>query len=197
MAYCKKCGNELETNSDFCTECGTKVIEKNTTRKAVYDGKIHKCPNCGEVLKSFVSICPACGFELNEKKVAEALKKFIDEVNNCENMIANNSNIHNGWSLWSGSKRFWWIILNICFLCIPLVIYLTLPLVKIKFTPKLTKEEKQMESLVENFPFPNDRESIIAALIFVKEKTDFISKESINRKNAYWLRLWCSKAEQA
>src|SRR5699024_6007222 len=44
--------------------------------------------------------------------------------------------------------------------------------------------------------FPNDRESIIDALIFAKEKMDFISKEEMNRKNAYWFRLWSSKAEQ-
>lgn len=53
-----------------------------------------------------------------------------------------------------------------------------------------------MASLIENFLFPNDRESILSALVFVKEKIDFISKETINRKNAYWVRLWCAKAEQ-
>ena len=36
----------------------------------------------------------------------------------------------------------------------------------------------------------------MSALIFAKEKIDFISKESINRKTAYWMRLWCTKAEQ-
>ncbi len=60
----------------------------------------------------------------------------------------------------------------------------------------LSKEEQQLVSLIEKFPFPNDRETILAAPIFAKEKIDFISKENIDRKSAYWVRLWCSKAEQ-
>lgn len=197
MAFCKKCGNELEKDDEFCTECGTPVTSKKNERKIVYDGKIHKCPSCGEVIKSFVAICPTCGFEFNEKIVANSLQKFIDKVNECEKIIAENAtNENKGWSSWSKSKRFWWVVLNIFFACIPLVIYLSMPLIQIKTTPKLSKEEKQMQSLVENFPFPDDRESIIAALIFAKEKMSYISKENISRKNAYWIRLWCLKAEQ-
>ena len=167
-----------------------------TERKTVYDGAIHKCPSCGEVVNSFVSICPACGFELGQKKVSSTLEKFIDKVNECDRLIANSPNAKTGWASWSGSKKFWWVVLNIFFMCIPLVIYLVLPLVLIKSTPKLTNEEKQMVSLIENFPFPNDRESILAALVYAKEKIDFISKEKIDRKSAYWMRLWCAKAEQ-
>lgn len=167
-----------------------------TERKTVYDGAIHKCPSCGEVVNSFVSICPACGFELGQKKVSSTLEKFIDKVNECDRLIANSPNAKTGWASWSRSKRFWWVVLNIFFMCIPLVIYLVLPLVLIKSTPKLTNEEKQMVSLIENFPFPNDRESILAALVYAKEKIDFISKEKIDRKSAYWMRLWCAKAEQ-
>ena len=112
-------------------------------------------------------------------------------------MIANSPQAgKTGWASWNKSKRTWWVILNILFVCIPLAIYVALPLLLVKSTPKLTNEEKRMASLVENFPFPNDRESILSALVFVKEKIDFISKETINRKTAYWMRLWCAKAEQ-
>ena len=198
MAYCINCGQELADEAKFCAGCG-KVVNKNsstTERKTVYDGTIHKCPNCGEVIESFVSICPACGFELGGKQVSTALEKFIDKVNECDRLIASTPAAKTGWTSWSKSKRFWWVVLNLIFMCIPLVIYLVLPLVLIKSTPKLTKEEKQMVSLIENFPFPNDRESILAALVYAKEKIDFISKEKIDRKSAYWMRLWCAKAEQ-
>ena len=30
MAYCKKCGNKLDHDADFCTECGTPVSTKET-----------------------------------------------------------------------------------------------------------------------------------------------------------------------
>lgn len=195
--FCKKCGNRLEQDADFCNNCGLSVTNKSNERKMVFEGKIHKCPNCGEVVKSFVGICPACGFEFNDKKVSETLQKFIDKITECERKIVDNSQYEkNGWSSWSRLKKTWWIILNI-FLCgIPIIISLYISLFKLIIPPKLTREERQMKSLIENFPFPNDRESIITALLFIKEKMLFISKEKISRKNAYWLRLWCLKAEQ-
>ncbi len=171
-------------------------MSNDSKRRITYDGEIHKCPNCGEVINSFVSICPACGFELNGKNVASSLLAFIEKVNECDKRIANTPHSKTGWTSWSKSKRVWWVVLNVLFLCIPLVIYLVWPLVRIKATPKLSTEEKQMVSLIENFPFPNDRESILAALVYTKEKIDFISKEKANRKSAYWMRLWCAKAEQ-
>lgn len=40
--------------------------------------------------------------------------------------------------------------------------------------PKLSKEEQQMVSLIENFPFPNEREASLSALIFVKEYVNIL-----------------------
>ena len=201
MAFSSNCGQQLDDKAKFCSACGTsrpvQQTEDENKRKTVYEGEIRKCPNCGEVIDAFTAKCPACGFELNSKKVSSVLQDFIKEINECEKTIANSSAAgKGGWSSWSKSKRFWWVVLNLLFVCIPLVIYLALPLVTLKSTPKLTAEEKKMASLIENFPFPNDRESILSALVFAKEKIDFISKESIDRKTAYWMRLWCAKAEQ-
>lgn len=201
MAFCSNCGQQLDDKAKFCSACGAaRPVQQpanETKRKTVYEGEIRKCPNCGEVIDAFTAKCPACGFELNSKKVSSVLQDFIKEINECEKTIANSpTSGKSGWASWSKSKRFWWVVLNLFFLCIPLVIYLALPLVTMKSTPKLTTEEKRMASLIENFPFPNDRESILSALVFAKEKIDFISKETINRKTAYWMRLWCAKAEQ-
>lgn len=201
MAFCSNCGQQLDDKAKFCSACGTARLVQQTAnenkRKTVYEGEIRKCPNCGEVIDAFTAKCPACGFELNSKKVSSALQDFIREINECEKAIANSpTSGKSGRSSWSKGKRFGWVVLNIFFLGIPLVIYLALPLVTMKSTPKLTTEEKRMASLIENFSFPNDRESILSALVFAKEKIDFISKETINRKTAYWMRLWCAKAEQ-
>ncbi len=197
MPFCTNCGKALADSAKFCFECGAPVNDSSSERKTVYEGEIHKCPNCGEVLNSFVSICPACGFELNNKQVNSVLQNFIRNINECEHVIANSPKAGKiGWASWSKGKRFWWVVLNIFLVCIPLAIYIALPLIAVKSTPNLTTEEKRMASLIENFPFPNDRESILSALVFAKEKIDFISKETVNRKNAYWMRLWCAKAEQ-
>lgn len=202
VAYCSHCGQQLTYGAKFCSECGapTQVayqhIQANERRKE-YVGSIRKCPACGEEITSFTAICPACGHELNSTKVSSTLERFMEQVNKCEELIANSQSPNGtGWSSWSKSKKVWWVIFNIFFTCIPLVIYLIIPLIRIKSTPKLSKEEKQMASLIENFPFPNDRESILEALVYTKEKIDFISKEKVDRKSAYWMRLWGSKAEQ-
>ena len=200
MAFCTNCGQPLSDEAKFCPKCGKSIDQVYTNqsqRRTVYEGELHKCPNCGEVFDSFTAKCPSCGFELNGKQVSSSLKNFIDEISRCEKTIANDPQTNKiGWASWSNSKRFWWVVLNVFLLCIPLVIYLVLPLILINQTPKLTQEERRMASLIENFTFPNDRESILNALIFAKEKIDFISKEKVDRKTAYWMRLWCAKAEQ-
>lgn len=205
MAFCTNCGQELAQGAKFCASCG-KAVDSNSTyqRKTVYDGVIHKCPNCGEVLSSFLANCPACGFEFNSKKVNSSLKEFIEEINECDRKIANNPlPAKTGWSSWSKAKRIFWVILNVIFFGLPLIIYLyvkvfliILPLVRYGSTPKLTADEKRKVSLIENFPFPNERESILESLLFVKAKVSFLASEKIDRKNAYWIRLWSAKASQ-
>lgn len=204
MKCCNNCGQQMENDVRYCPNCGMPAQEvcqgkasgSANERRQEYVGNIKKCPSCGQEISSFMAICPSCGHELNSTKVSATLEKFITQVNVCERLVANSPSGSVGWSSWSKSKKVWWVIFNIFFSCIPLVIYLVYPLITIKSTPKLSKEEKQLASLIENFPFPNDRESILEALVYVKEKIDFISKEKIDRKSAYWMRLWCSKAEQ-
>lgn len=85
MAFCTKCGNELNENARFCSNCGTEIKEKNEDkRKMVFDGKIHKCPSCGEILKSFITNCPTCGFELRDVKVSSAVKELALKLEEIE-----------------------------------------------------------------------------------------------------------------
>lgn len=204
MAYCSNCGAKLVDGSKFCANCGAptaiKVQEetknKQTERRTEFVGSIKKCPSCGEEVTSFTAICPSCGHEINSREVSDTLDKFAAQVSACERLSSQSQTGNMGWASWSTSKKVWWVIFNILFVCIPLAIYCGAPLITIKSTPRLTKEEKQLASLIENYTFPNDRESIIEGLIYAKEKIDFISKEKIDKKSAYWMRLWCSKAEQ-
>lgn len=204
MAFCSNCGKELADGAKFCFECGTPVRKVDeTARRTVYSGEIHKCPSCGEVLQSMTAICPACGHELNSAKLASALKEFIDEINECDKIIANTPKKElpkKGWKNWKKSIRILWVILNIFTSCIPLVIYLTLPLfrplLRSNSTPELSSTEQRKVALIENFTFPNDRESVLEALLFTKSKMAFLASEKANEKNAFWLRLWNTKATQ-
>ena len=204
MAFCSNCGKELAAGAKFCFECGTPVEKTDeTVRRTVYSGEIHKCPVCGEVLQSMTAICPACGHELNSAKLASALKEFIDEINECDKIIANTPKKElpkKGWKSWKKSTRILWVILNIFTSCVPLVIYLTLPLfrplLRSNATPELSSTEQRKVVLIENFTFPNDRESVLEALLFTKSKMAFLASEKANEKNAFWLRLWNTKATQ-
>lgn len=86
MPFCKNCGIELDKDSNFCPECGTAINKnKNTERKTVYDGEIHKCPSCGENLESFMVFCPSCGYEIRGKN--DSLVKELSEKINLINSI--------------------------------------------------------------------------------------------------------------
>lgn len=204
MAFCSNCGKELAAGAKFCFECGTPVGKTDeTVRRTVYSGEIHKCPSCGEVLQSMTAICPACGHELNSAKLTSALKEFIDEINECDKIIANTPKKElpkKGWKSWKTGTRVFWVILNLFTSCIPLVIYLSFPLLKPflkkNAMPELTSDEKHKVSLIENFAFPNDRESLLEALLFVKSKMAFLASEKADERNSYWMRLWNTKATQ-
>lgn len=204
MAFCSNCGKELAAGAKFCFECGTPVEKTDeTVRRTVYSGEIHKCPACGEVLQSMTAICPACGHEINSAKLASALKEFIDEINECDKIIANTPKKElpkKGWKSWKKSTRILWVILNIFTSCVPLVIYLALPLfrplLRSNATPELSSTEQRKVALIENFTFPNDRESVLEALLFIKSKMAFLASEKANEKNSFWLCLWNTKATQ-
>lgn len=206
MPFCMNCGQQLPERAKFCSGCGTamgEVKSEETQRQQEWAGNIIKCPSCGEDIPSFTAICPACGHEISSAKVSSALKEFIDEINECDKIIANTPKKElpkKGWKTWKKSTRILWVIFNIITSCIPLVIYLTLPLFKpllrSDVSSKLLPMEQRKVALIENFTFPNDRESVLEAMLFVKSKMAFLASEKANEKNAFWLRLWNTKATQ-
>jgi predicted RNA-binding Zn-ribbon protein involved in translation (DUF1610 family) len=198
MAFCSSCGAKLEDGARFCPYCGTQTQQSNYKYKRTeeYAGKIIKCPACGSELPSFTAVCPSCGHEINSSRVSNSLKSFISQIDDCDRRIANSPEVSKkGWSTWGKGKKFGWVILNFYLACIPLMIYLIYPLLRIDKAPALTNEEKLKATFIENFPFPNDRGSILEALMFIKSKVSFLVTKDVNANNAYWTRLWTKKAE--
>ena len=183
----------------FCSECDVKqeVTDNTSVRKQEFIGIVKKCPSCGEELKSLTGICPSCGHEINNKIVNKSLKEFIDKVSELENNIDGYSAIEKkGWSTWNGGIRLGWILLNMLFILIPLVFYYIWKLISLVNVPKLEKEEKDLSYFIQNYQFPNDRESILEALIYVRDKINFIANYSINKKTYYWTKIWVNKARE-
>lgn len=204
MAFCSNCGKGLEEDAAFCSRCGIPVskledtaVEKFSKEEIEEDFQIKRCPSCGYGIPSFVAFCPACGNEFRSAKVSDTLYKLVSQVDECEKEIARNQKTYSsGYMSWSSSEKFFWIIFNILLFMIPLCIYFIWPMFFVRRAPKLSLEEKKLVNLIENFPIPNDRESVLETLVYTKEKIDFISKERIDSKNFYRTRLWIQKAEQ-
>lgn len=64
---CKNCGNLLQVNNKFCSECGAIVVNKE--KEAV------QCNECGKYFKKEFCVCPFCGTELIE----ECIKNYENE----------------------------------------------------------------------------------------------------------------------
>lgn len=166
-------------------------------RKQEYVGEVKKCPACGEEVPALTAICPACGHEFSVVKGSESVASFIAEIDACDKRIsAQGPTSKKGWSTWKTWKKVGWVLLNIYFFCIPLLIYFIRPFFRTYKSPALSVEEKRKATIIENFTFPNDRGSILEALLFIKSKVSFLANEKVNANNAYWMRLWSKKAEQ-
>lgn len=199
MAYCSNCGQFVADGVKFCSNCGSPMNngEDRTTRQQEFAGKIIKCPSCGTEIPSFTAICPGCGHEINSARVSSAFKDFTNQISQCDTAIANSpAEPKTGWKSWGKGKKFGWVILNIYTLCIPLVIYLLLPLLGIGGMSSLTAEEKKKANLINNYAFPNDRESILEGLLYIKGQMSALTSGKIDRNTARWIKIWKNKASQ-
>ena len=75
---CTICGQRLQGNVKFCSNCGTPVGNdgNGNQRKQEWAGKIVKCPNCGEVLDAFVVKCSVCGYEVRGAQASSSAREF-------------------------------------------------------------------------------------------------------------------------
>ena len=174
-----------------------------TRHQQEYAGKVLKCPSCGAELPSMIAICPTCGHEINSARTHPVLAQFIASLEECDRLIAEEEKNYNkengqkkdGWSTWGKGKKFLWVILNLYFACIPLIIYL---IYRAFYRKKslLNPYVARKESLIENYQVPNEKEIILESLYFIEAKINSLSDKVITPDNWRWMSLWNSKAEQ-
>ncbi|MBR1796918.1 MAG: zinc ribbon domain-containing protein [Clostridiales bacterium] len=219
MVFCNNCGSRLPDNAKFCNKCGSKVSIKpappkddntfytNTVdnesenRKEVYVGTVKKCPYCGEILESKYGNCPSCGHAIQSQSISSNLVDFINKVDDCEDNIQRQPKpvvkSTGGFSTWSSSTKILFVISNFVFCCYPLIIYVIWRAIKTAAsTPTLTNAEKELTRLIQNFPFPNDQETMTDAILYINSKMDFLSNLDYNEKTPYWAKLWKAKADE-
>lgn len=211
MPFCRNCGKPIRQGLQFCTNCGTKANgtdSNNTTdkpasetsvyaeRKQVYAGYIKKCPACGEILPSLVAKCPACGHEIVSSESSDSLRELIDKLESCDKEIAyaeSQGQVRYGWKTWKPAAKFFWIILNVMLLLLPLFIrFLFAYLIKFKVSPL----EKKKMRIIQNYQIPNEKPQLIAALSFMRDKIDSYMSLKLSPLNWQWIKVWNTKAQQ-
>ncbi len=204
MPFCMKCGKNIPDEAEFCFGCGAKVVvqekndsvvqKSNSERREEWAGKVIKCPSCGEILQSFTAICPSCGHEIIANRKSSAIDDFLNQLNDCDYLItAKEANPTTNDKVLRYSIITMWFLLNLYLYAIPLLIKHFYTLLG---KSNLNSEEKRKALLIENYTFPNEREVILEALLFTKNKMDSLSSEKNSVKNTYWINLWSKKGQQ-
>ena len=201
MSYCIYCGSKLATKAAFCACCGKAVDESEqsrSTRRETYQGEVRKCPSCGAEVMSFTAFCSACGHEFNSARVSSSMQDFAERLHDYDVEILTTRQVESGWSSWSTAKKIGWVLLNIYLFGIPLMISAhrrkNTPERLVPISSKALSQQKA--SYIENYVFPNERETILEALLFIKAQASHYADESINRENAFWMKTWFNKATQ-
>ena len=68
--YCPECGNKIPSNSNFCENCGEKIVDEEN---------IKFCKYCGEKINANAEICPECGVRLINS-VHSSTKKTVNSL---------------------------------------------------------------------------------------------------------------------
>ena len=149
-----------------------------------------------------VAVCPACGHEINSTQVHSALQKFISELALCDQSIAdeealisvrNEKENERGWRSWSTVAKILWVIANGLTLCVPVVMYL---LFRTRQFNRSAPSVKRKANLIENFQIPSERQAIIEALYFIRDKASALATQKMTSDTIYWAKLWGIKSEQ-
>ena len=191
-AFCVNCGSRINGRTKFCAECG---YSTGSSAIRVNFEKVDKCPNCGDNIPSFTAKCPSCGAEISSDDIPPAIKEFSGNINKLDNAIAAGSQkLQKGWNSWTPTVKILWVILNVIFVCIPLIFYFLYQFYCFIRPAPFTLEEEKKAHYINNFTFPNDRENILEGLLYIKSAMAALGAKKIDRNTSRWVKIWKNKA---
>lgn len=73
MKFCEMCKEEYNDNTMFCSQCGSRLVEKPAEKPKLLE-RVHKCPACNIKYSDSTRFCSQCGKELVyvEEEVTES-----------------------------------------------------------------------------------------------------------------------------
>lgn len=84
MAFCTKCGKQLNEGDHFCSNCGkpTEGFSKHESeeRQERWEGAVFKCPRCGQTLDAYTERCPSCGYQLRQVEAVNSVKELAAKI---------------------------------------------------------------------------------------------------------------------
>jgi len=218
MAYCNYCGEYNTDDSDFCKRCGKMINNTrynynnySSSRDTVYVGNIRRCPVCNEIVPNIATVCNSCGFQFNNTLINPTLERFSSKIQSFDAQIPTEKN--DIYYIKKKSKEnkpsgitiilltiFSLLTLFSMFWFIPVVFIYIILLFKQptndKTPPVLTQSELGKSNFIENFVYPNDSETIIELLQYIKNKIRITAELKADKDSLYWSNIWLNKAEQ-
>ncbi len=86
--FCNKCGKFLTEDTDFCPECGNKIVKEEKV-----NNEVTFCNQCGKKIEGDTAFCPECGNKIVKDTVKPA-SEFKVNTNVAQNNISNvNTNV--------------------------------------------------------------------------------------------------------
>lgn len=165
-------------------------VKRDASVVAITVERSDKCPNCGDNIPSFTVVCPSCGSEISSDDVPSAVKEFSRQINILDNAVADSSN-KEYWESWKPIISRLWIGINVILVGIPHVFYLFFRLMK---PAPFTAAENKKVQYINNFAFPNDRESILEGLLYIKTTIATLCAKKTDSNTSRWIKIWKNKA---
>ena len=91
--FCNKCGKFIKDDTDFCPECGNKIV-----RETKVDNNVTFCNQCGKKIEGDTVFCPGCGNKIVSNTVTPTVttnNTFQVNTNVAQRNISNvNTNVN-------------------------------------------------------------------------------------------------------